>query len=601
MPAVNNQLDALKVALNRANDSALNRDFYQIDLEPTVRKLKAQVGSGTNPFESIDRIQNALSSYTADRKLNELQQARYASFGVHIPFGVSNHSVLEDAAALEVFLGNDKGIGQWKTKPAWYRRAMQGLVISYFTFDPYAADVSEKKREGWITIRNYLFANIEYAAEEHNPEWLQCCIEHRSLFTDRPGQSFAQKLLNGDQEELENVLELLRAKESWFPRELVLGQVRHVVDTYDAESFQEMVDPLLNMLAEHKTILDDGLCLLINRYAIHSNLPMHVRLKELIVLRWDNPWLQGSTKKWHPNATKGAKDLVAEWLTGEFIEAFFTKLAEEADSDTRRMDFWMTYRKQMNHVRFALGTDFLRSTDPDVVFLKNKMRGLYSKIVGRAKSNAFIMFMGDVIAVEFGAANNALYLYSTSSGMPFELNQDLLETVDGRNSLKSKRLGDSYTHQDVQGGYKCWEQRIADELYINFGVSSDTWTPSKFATAKKIANSSGGSTGLYASTGGLSGDKSSARSIEEIPVFKQRTASTASNVLVGRTSWADLFAKPYTVELLLETARVFDFRVEDNKSIGGAIWVRVDGDNPTRNRVLRNWGFQYKANKGWWR
>jgi N6-adenosine-specific RNA methylase IME4 len=51
----------------------------------------------------------------------------------------------------------------------------------------------------------------------------------------------------------------------------------------------------------------------------------------------------------------------------------------------------------------------------------------------------------------------------------------------------------------------------------------------------------------------------------------------------------------------METAKVFDFKVENNKAIGGAIWVRVDGDNPTRNRVLRNWGFQYKANKGWWR
>ncbi len=595
------QIDALKNALTRANDIALTRDFYQVDLEPTVRKLKNQVRNGSSPFESIDRIQQALSTYFVEQKIGELQQARYAAFGVHIPMSSNNQSVLDDPVVLATFLGDERGVGQWRSKPAWFRRAIQGLVVSYFTFDPNAADVSEVKKQGWETLRNFLYENINAAAEENNPDWLQCCIDHKSLFSDSPGRSFAPKLLAGDKDELNNVLELLRAKESWFPRELVLGQVKYVVDTYDAESFQEMVDQLLNMLEEHRTILDDGLCLLINRYAISKNLPRHDRLKDLIVLRWDNPWLQGSTKKWHPNATKEAKDLVAEWLTGEFIEAFFTKLAEEADSDTRRMDFWMTYRKQMNHVRFALGTDFLRSTYPDVAFLKNKMRGLYSKIVGRAKSNAFIMFMGDVIAVEFGAANNALYLYSTSSGMPFELGQDLLETVDGRNSLKSKRLGDSYTHQDVQGGYTCWEQRIADELYINFGVSSDTWIPSKFATAKKIANSSGGSTGLYASTGGLSGDKSSARSVEEIPVFKQRTASAASNVLVGRTSWADLFAKPYTLDLLMETAKVFDFRVENNKSIGGAIWVRVDGDNPTRNRVLRHWGFQYKANKGWWR
>lgn len=598
-----NHIDALKNALMRANSIALTRDFYQVDLEPTVRKLKNQVRNGSSPYESIDRIQQAISRYFADRRISELQQARYAAFGVHIQMTTSNQSVLDDPLLLEAFLNDESGIGQWKFKPVWFRRAIQGLVISYFTFDPYAFNVTEQKKQGWITLRKYLYENISAAAEESNPDWLQCCINHKTLFSETPGSSFAPKLLAGDQEELSNVLELLRAKESWFPRELVLGQVRHVVNTYDAESFQEMVDPLLNMLEEHKTILDDGLCMLINRFAINKNPAVHVRIKELIVMRWDNPWLQGSTKKWHPNATKEAKELVAEWLTGEFIEAFFTKLAEEADSDTRRMDFWMTYRKQMKHVRFALGTEFLRSTDPDVAFLKNKMRGLYSKILGRAKSNAFIMFIGDVIAVEFGSANNALYLYSTSLGMPFDLSQDLLEIVDGRNSLKSKRLGESYTHQDVQGGYKCWEQRIADELFMNFGVASDTWSPSKFATDKKVTTSSANSAGLYSSAGGLSGDKSSTGNIYEIPVFKQRLSSAATNdkVLVGRTSWADLFVKPFTVELLMQTAKVFDFKVENNKAIGGAIWVRVDGDNPTRNRVLRNWGFQYKANKGWWR
>jgi hypothetical protein len=598
-----NHLDALKVALNRANDNALSRDFFQVDLEPTIRRLKAQVGSGLSSSEATDRIQVALQSFLIARKIDELQQARYASFGVHIPIFSSSKSILDDPDLLAIFLGDEKGIGQWKTKNAWYRRAIQGLVISYFTFDPYAPSVSEQKKQGWEILRKFLYDNIDHAAEENNPEWLQCCIDHKSLFTDRPGQSFAHKLIKGDRQELRNILELLRAKESWFPRELVLGQVRHVVESYDANSFQEMVDPLLNMLTEHKTILDDGLCLLINRYAITNNPVINIRLKELIVLRWDNPWLQGSTKKWHPQATKAAKDLVAEWLTGEFIEAFFTKLAEESDSDTRRMDFWMTYRKQMNHVRFALGTDFLRSTDTDVVFLRNKMRGLYSKVIGRAKSNAFIMFLGDVIAVEFGAANNALYLYSTSSGMPFDLSEELLEAVDGRNSLKSKRLGESHSHQDVLGGYKCWEQRIADELFINFGVSSDKWVSTKFATAKKLAASSGNSSGLYSSTGGLIGDKNSTKDIIDIPIFKQRLSSELNieKVLVGKTSWADLFGKPYNIDLLMETAKAFAFAVENNKLMGGAIWVKVDNDNPTRNKVLRYWGFQYKANKGWWR
>jgi hypothetical protein len=477
------------------------------------------------------------------------------------------------------------------------------LIISYFTFDPNATGVSEIKKQGWKTLRNFLYENIGAAVEENNPDWLQCCIDHRSLFSDSPGRSFAPKLLAGDKDELNNVLELLRAKESWFPRELVLGQINHVVDTYDAVSFQEMIDPLLDMLEEHKTILDDGLCLLINRYAVSKNLPVHDRLKELIVLRWDNPWLVGAAKKWHPNASKEAKELVSEWLTSEFIEAFFTKLAEDSSSDTRRMNFWMTYRKQMTHVRFALSQKFMSSTDPDKVFLQKKMQGLCTKLAGRKNSNAFIIFMGDIVVVEFSAMKNALYIYNTSSGMPFDLSTDLTEELASPNTLKNRQLGDDQNHKDSLYGYERWEQRIADTLYTNFGVTNDVWKPSKFATSKQLLASTGSSVGLYSSTGGLSLDKSSASDVLEVPVFNKRLPSQVAidKVLVGRTSWADLFAKPFTVELLMETAKVFDFKVENNKAIGGAIWVRVDGDNPTRNRVLRNWGFQYKANKGWWR
>lgn len=594
-----NQLKSLRESLESANISALRRDFLQVDLEPSIRKLKAQVGASLSSTESIDRIQKAIASFVAQKRIDDLQQARYAAFGIHMPTQRDGDSVLEQPATLAVFLGKEYGIEQWKDKPAWYRRVLQGLVISYFTFDPYALGVSSKKLQGWRKLREYLHSNIEAAKEIKNPEWLQCCIDHKSLFTDRAGESFAQKVLAGDREELNHILEQLRAKESWFPRQLVLGQVRHVVEKFDALSFRDMVDRLLDMLEEHKTVLDEGLCLLINRFAIDKNPPVHQRLKELIVLRWDNPWLQGSTKKWHPDATKASKDLVAEWLTGEFIEAFFTTLAEDADSDTRRMNFWMTYRKQMNHVRFALGTAFLESNDPDLVLLKNKMRGLYSRIKGRAKSNAFIMFMGEVIAVEFGAADNALYLYSTSTGMPFNLSDDLLEEVDGQNSLKSRRLGDNHSHKDKILGYTKWEQRIADKLFVNFGVVSDTWMPTETAPSRKSTLNSGNSRALYASTGGT--PTYSATSPARITVFTDRVEKNPGTVQVGKTSWSDLITKPYSVELLEETAKVFGFAVENNKAIGGAVWVRVDSDNPTRSRVLRNWGFKYKAAKGWWR
>ena len=108
------------------------------------------------------------------------------------------------------------------------------------------------------------------------------------------------------------------------------------------------------------------------------NAPINTDLKEITVTRWDNPWLTGSQKKWPNEVTDEGRALIADWLKSEFIEAFFTKMAEDGDTDRRRLDFWMKYRKHMNHVHFALGTGIVESTDPDLIFLKNKMKGLIS-------------------------------------------------------------------------------------------------------------------------------------------------------------------------------------------------------------------------------
>ena len=42
--------------------------------------------------------------------------------------------------------------------------------------------------------------------------------------------------------------------------------------------------------------------------------------------------------------------MVADWLKLEFIETFFTKLAEDGFGDPRRMNFWKRYVKAINHI-----------------------------------------------------------------------------------------------------------------------------------------------------------------------------------------------------------------------------------------------------------
>ena len=396
----------------------------------------------------------------------------------------------------------------------------------------------------------------------------------------------------------------MRAKESWLPRELILSQVKKIT-SFDDTRFIGYVSPMLSAIVPHRTIQNKALTLLVNRYAQTQNAPIHTDLKEITVSKWDNPWLTGSQKKWPTEVTEEGRALIADWLKSEFIEAFFTKMAEDGSTDRRRLDFWMKYRKHMNHVHFALGSAIIESTDPDLIFLKNKMKGLISTI--RSKPvNAFIMYLGNVIAVEFSQLGNALYFYDASNKLPFDLSAPLGLGVDYKNSLKNSSAL-RFSHQDGNHGFNRWELDCSSLLIKKYGIH-----PDKTLDKNSKPFISAQSTFSYASAKPVEEarsiympetNNSSSRDDYQIPVFTppKSPAPPITNVVSGKTSWAELYNQPYSDQLLASTCSAFRFGIQDNRSNGGALWVIINNSNSERNRVFTNWGFKYKTSKGWWK
>ena len=598
-------LQSLRTALANANTSALARTPFTVDLQPTIRLLRSKVNSASQSTEPQDRVLFAINSFWNSSRIDDLQTARYVSFGLSMPTRFNSQALLDDPQRFSSFLSEEIGIGQWKSKPAWFRRILQGLVASYFSFEPESANVTDIQMQNWIFLRGYISKNIEFAKAATNPDWLNCCIDHPSLFSESPGDDFVELVLEGRNEELEHNLDLLRAKETWLPRELILSQVRRITRLVDAE-FIDIVNPMLSAIAPHRTIQDKALTLLVNRFANIANPATHLELKQTVVSRWDNPWLPGAAKKWPSEVTADARALISDWLKSEFIEAFFTKLAEDGSTDRRRLDFWMRYRKQMNHVQFALGNLISDSRDPDLVVLKSKMKGLISAIKS-ARVNAFIMIFGDVIAVEFSATGNALYLYDTRSGVPFDLTETLTLSVDGYNSLK-KSYGEKYSHHDGSNGFYRWEDMVEDGLSKQFGLFRDTFLgvkkPSHISNPqvsqpaqvkeKKVESSS---SSFKFPSFGLSASE------VKIPVFVPPVSPQQKvlKVISGITSWGDILAQPFSEELLVSTCNAFGFSIVDNRTNGGALWVMVGNSHSDRNKVFRKWGFIYKTDKGWWK
>ena len=84
--------------------------------------------------------------------------------------------------------------------------------------------------------------------------------------------------------------------------------------------------------------------------------------------------------------------MVSEWLKLEFIEAFFTVLAEQHTGDNRRLKFWARYVSVIEDIHFALGADARDNSSPDFKALRKKMTGLVIPLQLRRGDTILSMF-----------------------------------------------------------------------------------------------------------------------------------------------------------------------------------------------------------------
>lgn len=583
-------LDQLKRALDSASSRALARTLPPVDLSSTIKKLSRIIGQGSGDFCPPDRIKEACQMFWKDPVVKDINQARYVAFGLsgkHFPNGTS---MFDQTEHLSHFLSDDRGIGQWKKEAKWFRRPVQGLVASYFAYDPTIA--TETSLDNWRFLRNYIKSNLRNLTSKTDPDWVLECEKHPELFTDKPGQVFAKDLLEGKQEEFEVTAEsLMIGENSWFLRDLIFSQIDYASRLSDRE-FSDLLIRLIDLVSNHRQIQDNALALILNRYATSSICPHNVPLKDTVVSLWGNPWLRSSDKRWPAIVTDKSKSLITQWLKSEFIEAFFTKMAEDGTSDQRRLKFWMGYLDSINTVQFALGTRALNYRDPDMRVLRKKMDGLITPIANsNAITNAFVMTMGNVIAVEFSDAG-ALYLYDANSGMPFDLSEPVTLTVNGPNSLKNREYGEWYRHQDNVHGYANWEDRLAETLSRPpFNISRST---SKASRGHSTFSESTFKPYPQESTVPASNDQRRTPEPSNIhePPLEQKNSSL---------EWSDYIGSKFDLTKLYKLAQWHGLTIDDFRERNGNLWIRADKSNTDLNRVMLSWGFKYKEKKGWWK
>lgn len=556
-------------------------------IDAVIAGLHRHANAGTAASVPEDLQQHAVRRFWDAQRFDNLRDARLVSFGMCIPSRPAGSCIMEDKQRFRAVLDNQSGVDQWLGDPRWYRRCFQGLVRSYFTYDASVATAPPVGRQNWGDLRDYLKDRAPSIVDRTgNPEWVKTATDNRQIFGEEPCAPYAAAVLDGDMSTVDHLCDQLGViKASWFLRELVLAQVRQATKL-GHERFKERIPMLVQLLEGNRILRDKGLILMLDKYASVAQPPIDEPLRNAAVEWWGNPWLPSNEMRWGGVVPK-AREMVAEWLKREFIEAFFTKLAEDGVGDRRRANFWLRYVKSMGNVQFALGARALHSSDRDFVALRQKMKGLYTELKATDSSNnAFVMTMGSLVAVEFGGMGNAFYGYDGRDVLPFNLSQPVVTGKNARNSLKHDQRILWLQHQDGIHGWNKWEQMFEATLKKEFNIRPDV-APQRVAPPVVVAPTAIPMPAPAAAPA-MSAPPRATPALEPPRPTPPAPAPSPS-------------ANGFSMTSLAALARTKNLTIEDLSDRNGNVWVRTDANDLQLNKVLIGWKFKYRFGKGWWR
>ena len=235
--------------------------------------------------------------------------------------------------------------------------------------------------------------------------------------------------------------------------------------------------------------------------------------------------------------------------------------AEDGIGDPRRANFWLQYVDSIEKIEFALGARALDERDKDMQVLRTQMLGLTTELRGSDKNNnAFVMSIGNLVAVEFGGMGNAFYGYDRQAGVPFDMTRPVVISKNADNSLKRSERMLWLKHQDGLHGWDKWEDMFAATFKEHFGIVLDN---KKQIYVKNLSRPA---------------------EVHEAPYEPGQSVSS-----------------DFGSEKLQVLVKTKGLTVTDLRGKNGNLWITADASDRDLSQMLIHDGFRYKAGKGWWK
>lgn len=527
-------------------------------MEKLAESLEKKFKGGEKMPESHDMLLKAVKEFWVDSQLHSVRQARLVSFALTLPVHSSGSCLMDDINRFDNMLDI---LNRLRGRPLEYRRCYQGLLHSYFSYDIRSDKTSDAGRINCRALRHYLHENHALLnCGRIVPDWAHAVADNLQVFGDDPCAPYAELVLEGNASAINELCEKLGiTKGSWFWRELIMAQIRWVV-RQERDLFLKYMPRLLELLRRNEILRNEGLAIILNYYASLSKPEINVPLRDAAVEFWSNPWLPSNKARWG-GVTTEARDMISNWLKRHFIKEFFNKIAEDGIGDPRRANFWLQYVDSIEKIEFALGARALDERDKDMQVLRTQMLGLTTELRGSDKNNnAFVMSIGNLVAVEFGGMGNAFYGYDRQAGVPFDMTRPVVISKNADNSLKRSERMLWLKHQDGLHGWDKWEDMFAATFKEHFGIVLDN---KKQIYVKNLSRPA---------------------EVHEAPYEPGQSVSS-----------------DFGSEKLQVLVKTKGLTVTDLRGKNGNLWITADASDRDLSQMLIHDGFRYKAGKGWWK
>ena len=545
-----------------------------------VETMKAKVSSGGKGIVSRNRIREALA----------LVDSRGADEACESHLRYLCWALWEPTARKVTLMGRNDGTVRQVLEVAQHdlrRKALslsawRGLVAGYL--DPEERPASEPEASNWLEIRDFLSQTLPkvITSSRFVPDWLRELADNRELLTAKPCDRYAAATASGDTTAVDRLRDNLSIPaESWFWKELILSQVRHLC-TLDNTGYLTGLDAVLKLLEGRPALADDALATILPRHYASLAEHAHPGLQDFAVKSWGSPNIF-SQAKWSL-VEEPIKGMVREWLVKEDLRDFFSLLQADQAADQRRLTFWLEYAKQIDFAHFVLGATVWHSPQADYKEMRARKRSRIAQLVdGSPTNNAFVLKVGDYFFVEFGETGNACYIYRADD-VPFDVRRHQHSLHD----LKNKRR--AVEHPSHMGS---WEWKFK-QILQNFGIFPDrdrrstqrpsVPPPSRPTPAPSPPTAPATSSATPVSSGIRVNDM---RASQSLGLSQPAQAATPAS-----GDWA---------ARAREIARTHKMELVDQRSKGGCLWVMARwSKHPAADELVRL-GFKFADGRGYWR